>query len=64
MVPNLITSQILLRNLTNMTLEKIDFVEADERLNERVIDHNGGDKKSHLYKHLQEINYVFLSCID
>ena len=64
MVPNLITSQILLRNLTNMTLEKIDFVEADERLNERVIDHNGGDKKSHLYKHLQEINYVSLSCID
>ena len=47
-----------------MTLQKIDFVEADERLNERVIDHNGGDKKSHLYKHLQEINYVSLSCID
>ena len=42
MVPNLMIAQILLRNLTNMTLKKIDFVEdyigeADERLNERGI---------------------------
>ena len=29
---------------------------AGRRLNERVIDHNGRDKNSHLYKHLQESN--------
>ena len=55
-----------------MTLEKIDFVEdyigeADERLNERRIIGEtiiGETKKSHLYKHLQKINHVSLSCID
>ena len=31
--------------------------ETGRRLNERVIDHNGRDKKSHLYKHSQERNY-------
>ena len=72
MAPNLMISHILLRNLINMTLEKIDFVEdyigeADERLNERRIIGEtiiGETKKSHLYKHLQKINHVSLSCID
>ena len=31
--------------------------ETGKRLNERVIDHNGRDKKSHLYKHSQESNH-------
>ena len=32
--------------------------ETARRLNERVIDHNGRDKKSHLYKHSQESNHL------
>ena len=31
--------------------------ETGRRLNERVIDHNGRDKKSHLHKHSQESNH-------
>ena len=34
--------------------------ETGRRLNERVIDHNGRDKKSHLYKHSQESNHLVL----
>ena len=35
--------------------------ETGRRLNERVVDHNGSNKKSHLYKHLQESNHSCLS---
>ena len=34
--------------------------ETRRRLNERVIDHNERDKKSHLYKHSQESNHLVL----
>ena len=34
--------------------------ETGRGLNERVIDHNGRDKKSHLYKHSQESNHIVL----
>ena len=35
-----------------------DYIgERDRVLNERMIDHNGRDKKLHLYKHLQESNH-------
>ena len=32
--------------------------ETGRRLNERMVDHNGRDKKSHLYKHSQESNHL------
>ena len=38
--------------------------ETGRRLNERVIDHNGRDKKSHLYKHSQESNYPCVALSD
>ena len=38
--------------------------EAGRRLNERVIDQNGRDKKSYLYKHLQESNHPCVALSD
>ena len=38
--------------------------ETGRRLNERVIDHNGRDKKSHLYKHSQERNHPCVALSD
>ena len=38
--------------------------ETGRRLNERVIDHNGRDKKSHLYKHSQESNHPCVALSD
>ena len=35
--------------------------ETDRRLNERVIDHSGRDKKSHLYKHLQKSKHPWVA---
>ena len=62
LVPNLIISKIRLRNPTSKTCPEPGCVEdftgkTGRRLNERVIDHNGRDKKLHLYKHLQESNH-------
>ena len=38
--------------------------ETGRGLNERVIDHNGRDKKSHLYKHSQESNHPCVALSD
>ena len=38
--------------------------ETSRRLNERVIDHNGRGKKSHLYKHSQESNHPCVALSD
>ena len=38
--------------------------ETGRRLNERLIDHNGRDKKSHLYKHLQDNNHLCIALSD
>ena len=38
--------------------------ETGRSLNERVIDHNGRDKKSHLYKHSQESNHPCVALSD
>ena len=38
--------------------------ETDRRLNERVIDRNWRDKKSHLYKHSQESNHPRVALSD
>ena len=37
---------------------------TDRSLNERVIDHNGREKKSHLYKHSQESNHPGVALSD
>ena len=43
----------------------VDYTgEAGRRLNERVIDHNDRDKKSHLYKRSQEINHPCVALSD
>ena len=42
-----------------------DYIgETGRPLNERVIDHNGRDKMSHLYKHSQESNHACVSLSD
>ena len=42
-----------------------DYIgETGRQLNERVIDNNGRDKKSHLYKHLQESNHPCVALSD
>ena len=38
--------------------------ETARRVNERVIDHNGRDKMSHLYKHSQESNHGYVALSD
>ena len=38
--------------------------ETGRRLNERLIDHNSRDKKSHLYKHSQESNHPCVALSD
>ena len=74
-VQNLTISKIWLRNPTKhdavyyVTCREQGSVEdysskTRRRLNERVIDQKGRDKKSHLYKHSQESNHPCVTLSD